>query len=386
MTFVRNLTRRTWWLGGMAALLIAAGLFLVLGPPSEPEIDAELRHQIGQMLMVGFRGTTIDDPGPTVIRDQIAQGTVGGVLILGRNVVSLDALREMNRAFLDASSDNPPLIAVDQEGGRIQRLRSITGFPETPSAAMLGRYADAETALGLYRTMALALADLGFNVNFGPVVDLDLEPQNPIISFLERAYSPEPRTVTDYARAFIEAHREAGIVTAPKHFPGHGSTLVDSHEALPDISQSWSETELEPYRDLIGAGLADMVMVGHLVLDRDGKADGLPATLSPALITGLLREKMGYGGVIVSDDMEMGAIAAHHGIAEASIAAVRAGIDLIIVSNYRRDDPELPERLVRAIGAEAMRDPQLRAMIEASSARIATLKRGRLMRDAVPAS
>jgi beta-N-acetylhexosaminidase len=371
---------------GASLLLVVGLIFILLQRDTEQEIEDELSRQIGQMLMVGFQGTDIAQAWPARLREQIAEGTVGGVLILGRNVAGLEELRALNRAFLDASPASPPLIAIDQEGGRIQRLRGTVGFPETPSAAMLGRHADPDVAFGLYRTMALALADLGFNVNFGPVVDLDIEPQNPIISMLQRAYAADPERVTSYARAFIEAHREAGILTAPKHFPGHGSTLVDSHEALPDISDSWSETELDPYRDLIGAGLADMVMVGHLILDRHGSADGLPATLSPAIVTGLLRDRLGFDGVVVSDDLEMGAIAANRGVVEASLAAIRAGVDLLIVSNYRRDDPELPTRLVRAIGTEAMRDPLFRAMIEASSARISELKRRLRETGTAPAS
>ena len=326
------------------------------------------------MLMVGFVGTSLDEPWPRRIVEQIEEGSVGGVLILGRNVERLDDLRAMNRAFLEAAPDNPPLIAIDQEGGRIQRLRSLHGFPETPSAAMLGRYADPETAHGLYAVMAEALAALGFNVNFGPVVDLDIEPQNPIISALQRAYAEDASTVTAFARAFIEAHRAAGILTAPKHFPGHGSTLLDSHEALPDITLTWTETELEPYRALLAEDLADMVMVGHLVLDREGDGDGLPATLSPGITTGMLREELGYDGVIVTDDMDMGAITDGHGLDESLIAAIRAGVDLMIVSNFSRNDRDLPAQLVRAIGAEALRDPDLRERIEASSARIGALK------------
>ena len=330
------------------------------------------------MLMVGFVGTSLEDPWPRRIAEQIAEGSVGGVLILGRNVSTLDDLRAMNRAFLAASPDDPPLIAIDQEGGRIQRLRSTVGFPETPSAAMLGRYADPETAFGLYRTMADALADLGFNVNFGPVVDLDLQPDNPIISELQRAYAADPDTVVAFARAFVEAHRAAGIVTSPKHFPGHGSTLLDSHLQLPDISASWREEELEPYRVLLAEDLADTIMVGHLVLDREGAETGLPATLSPDLATDLLRLELGFEGVAVSDDMEMGAITEQHDIADALIMGIRAGLDLMIVSNYLARDPELPGRIIRTIGAAAMEDDALRARIAESAARIGKLKRGRL--------
>ena len=352
----------------------------------EPPIDPDLRGQIGQMLMVGFVGTSLDDPWPRRVVEQIADGSVGGVLILGRNVSTLEELSAMNRAFHDAAPADPPLIAIDQEGGRIQRLRSLHGFPETPSAAMLGRHGDPDMARDLYRTMADALADLGFNVNFGPVVDLDVEPANPIISELQRAYAADPETVVAFARSFVEAHRAAGLITSLKHFPGHGSTLRDSHLHLPDISATWSAMELEPYRVLFAEGLADTVMVGHLVLDREGAETGLPATLSPDLVDGLLRHELGYRGVAVSDDMEMGAITGDHEMATALIAAIRAGIDLLIVSNYLSRDPELPETLIREIGRAAMEDDTLRARIAESAVRIETLKRTRLPASASPAS
>jgi beta-N-acetylhexosaminidase len=361
-------------------------LVAVLQRDTEPEIDEELARQIGQMLMVGFQGTDIGEAWPRRVAEQIADGTVGGVLILGRNVESLEAVGAMNRAFLDASPTSPPLIAIDQEGGRIQRLRSTVGFPETPSAAMLGRHGDPDTALEIYGTMARALADLGFNVNFGPVLDLDIQPQNPIISQLQRAYSADTGTVTAFARAFVTAHRQNGVVTSLKHFPGHGSTVLDSHLDLPDISQSWSEIELEPYRQLIGEGLADTVMVGHLVLDRGGDADGRPATLSPDLVTGLLRGELGFEGVVFSDDLQMGAILRHHTTEEAAIAAIRAGIDVLVVSNFERDDPELPGRLIRFIGAAAMGDAALRGRIAESAARIGALKSRRLEPRGRPAS
>lgn len=361
-----------------AATLIAIGIglaALLFWREAEPQIDEALRRQIGQMLMMGFVGTSPADSWPRRLVEQIAEGSVGGVLILGRNVSTLDDLRAMNRAFLEASPDNPPLIAIDQEGGRIQRLRSTVGFPETPSAAMLGRYADPETALELYRTMAEALAELGFNVNFGPVVDLDVQPANPIISELQRAYAADPDTVVAFARSFVKAHRAAGILTSLKHFPGHGSTLLDSHLQLPDISATWREEELAPYRALLAKNLADTIMVGHLVLDREGATTGLPATLSPTLVEGLLRGELGYEGVAISDDMEMGAIAGERDVTAAVLMAIRAGLDLLIVSNFQARDPELPERLIRAVAAAAMQDEELRARIAESATRIEALKR-----------
>jgi beta-N-acetylhexosaminidase len=192
---------------------------------------------------------------------------------------------------------------------------------------------------------------------------------------LQRAYAADPETVVAFARAFVEAHRAAGIVTSPKHFPGHGSTLLDSHLQLPDISATWREEELEPYRALLADDLADTIMVGHLVLDLEGETTGLPATLSPTLVANLLRGELGYQGVAVSDDMEMGAITGERDLVEAVLMAIRAGLDILIVSNFQARDPELPERLIRAVAAGAMADDVLRARIAESATRIEALKR-----------
>lgn len=344
----------------------------------EPEPDDELRHRIAQMLMVGFRGTSIGEDGPGLLREQISRGEVGGVLYLGRNIASKEKVREMNRAFLVAAAVLPPFIAVDQEGGRIERLKADIGFPTTPSARWFGVNAQPAAARERYALLARSLRELGFNTNLGPVVDLDLDPRNPIISRLERSYSRDPETVSAFAAAFVEAHREFSMVTSLKHFPGHGSTTLDSHRRLPDITASWSPVELEPYRELFSQNLADMVMIGHLALGTGQGEQALPATLSPALVTDLLRSELGFDGVVISDDMDMGAITKNFGLEDAVIRAIRAGMDIVIVSNFQRNEPLLPSNLVRAVGQEAMKDSKLRSLIDQSYTRIVALKEKRL--------
>jgi beta-N-acetylhexosaminidase len=367
------------------ALLLAAvvaGLVLLVPrftPDAEP--GEELRRQIGQILMVGFHGSAIHESGPAILREQIERGEVGGVLYLGRNVAGIAELQAMNRAFRKAGGKLPPLIAVDQEGGRIARLKADIGFPETPSARWFGIHADPAVARERYGKLASGLKKLLFNTNLGPVVDLDLDPRNPIISRLERSYSQHPDEVASFAAAFVEAHREAAVVTSLKHFPGHGSTLLDSHRGLPDISGSWSPRELEPYNRLFSMDLADMVMVGHLALGLEAHEQDLPATLSPVLVTGLLRTKLGFDGVIISDDMDMGAITRNYSLENAVIRAIRAGTDIVIVSNFQRNDPFLAPKLIRTLGREAMRDAEFRASIERSYARIVSLKHRRLGGD-----
>lgn len=353
---------------------------LVLLTPwfARDEPDGALRHQIGQMLMVGFRGSSMEEDGPSILRGQIARGEVGGILYLARNIASKEDVQAMNRAFMEASALLPPFIAVDQEGGRIARLRAAVGFPTTPSARWLGVNAEPAAARERYALMARSLRELHFNTNLGPVVDLDLDARNPIISRLERSYSRDPLTVTAFAAAFVEAHREASLVTSLKHFPGHGSALMDSHRGLPDVTASWSPVELQPYRELFSRELADMVMVGHLSLGVSYGEQAVPATLSPSLVTGLLRTELGFDGVVISDDMDMGAISRNYDLESAIIRAIRAGTDIVIVSNLQRNEPLLPLRLVTAVEREAMRDRELRSLIGKAYGRIRALKEKRL--------
>jgi len=157
--------------------------------------------------------------------------------------------------------------------------------------------------------MAAQLADAGFNMNLGPVVDLNLNPHNPVIGARDRSFSADPDVVTALATAFIEAHRQANIVTVAKHFPGHGSSTTDSHKTLADVSKTWRPIEIEPYQRLAKAGLLDAVMIGHLYQPRFSDMEGLPASLSAKAVRAL-RDKswIDFDGVVISDDMEMGAV------------------------------------------------------------------------------
>jgi beta-N-acetylhexosaminidase len=223
--------------------------------------------------------------------------------------------------------------------------------------------------------MAANIAELGFTVNFGPVVDINVNPKNQIIAKFGRAFGTTAVDVIPYAAAFIRAHHEAGLLTALKHFPGHGSSTADSHEGFVDITQSWEKTELEPYRELIGQGLADVVMVGHLYhADYSGGDTRLPSSLSPEWITGVLRAELGYTGVIISDDLEMGAIRKHFELRETVTRAVRAGIDVLLFTNTAKPRGSLAEEVRAILMAEADVDPAFRARIEESYERIVALK------------
>lgn len=324
----------------------------------------------GQMIVVGFAGDSVDDKGVVSAREQIAAGTLGGVMYLKTNVASLKAVRAMNAAFRDASPNLPPFLTLDQEGGSVERLTSDVGFKEVPNAATIGAGHPAD-ARRIYNRMARGIADVGFTVNFGPVVDLNLNPKNKIIARFGRAYSDGPNIVTVFAEQFIAAHHQAGILTAIKHFPGHGSSTDDSHEGYVDITDSWQAKELEPYRNLIASKTVDMVMVGHLINTRYSE---LPSSLSPEWITGVLRDELGFDGVVISDDLEMGAIREHFSLKETVVRAVRAGMDVLLFSNTAKARVSLASEIRDILIAEAEADPSFAARIEQSYRRIVALK------------
>jgi beta-N-acetylhexosaminidase len=379
----------------MTKTLIAAGLIslgLALTSPVsafdiEPK-DANARlldAMIGQMIMVGFAGDDERDPGVAAVRDQLAKGIIGGVVFYPENISSPQQLRNLIAVLRNARSNPAPFIAVDQEGGHVQRLTRGNGHSYFPSARSVGRnpsFASLESAVRLYATMAEQLAKAGFNLNFGPVVDLNLNPDNPVIGQRQRSFGADPTIVTMLARAFIIAHRAAGIVTVAKHFPGHGSSHVDSHKALADVSETWREIELEPYRTLAKDGLLDGVMIGHLYHPRFSDGARLPASLSGRAVKALrAKGYIGFHGVVVSDDMEMGAVRDHYSLEERVIKAIDAGTDLLVFSNVTLRDAELGPR-IHTIIADAVRDGRIsRARIEKAYGKISLLKRRLAKKD-----
>ncbi len=237
----------------------------------------------------------------SAVRDQLAQGTIGGLVLYPENIGAPRQLRLLTAFLLNANSKLVPLIAVDQEGGHVQRLNRRDGYSYFPSARNVARDPALRTkdgAFSLYRKMAAELAAAGVNLNFGPVVDLSSNGANPVIALRKRSFGANPETVTELARAFIAAHREADVLTAAKHFPGHGSSRADSHKSLPDISRTWRENELQPYVDLARSGDLDMVMVGHLYHPRFSDGAKVPTSLSERAIAAL-RGAVGFDGVVV---------------------------------------------------------------------------------------
>ena len=333
-----------------------------------------LEQKIGQMVLVGFNGDTANHEAFKRVRTQLEKGQITGVIYLKRNIRNGASVKAMNAELQIAAGDLPPLISVDQEGGRIERLTSAVGFPETPSAARMAASVDPRAALEAYGRMAANLKAWGFNLNYGPVVDLNVNASNPIIGKLGRAYSADPDKVAEYASAFVNAHRQYRVLTVLKHFPGHGSSTRDSHKGSVDVTATWTPKELEPFRSLIRGKDADLVMSSHVRNGQlQGKADKAPMSLSPAL-SKTLRGDLKFGGVVITDDMQMDAVHAGYSLENAVIRAVKAGNDIMIFANDKHPDPDVPAKVARILTAAAAKDPAVRQAIDASYGRIVRLK------------
>ncbi len=335
-------------------------------PPPACAAEASLDTMIGSRIMVGFDGTDIDDPEVRRLVAAIGRGSVGGVLFFRRNVESKAAVKRLTAAFARAAPGLPLLVAVDQEGGRVERLTRHVGFQEVPSAAWVGNRT-VEQARLTYTRLAQSLAAWGFNLNLGPVVDLAANPDNPVIARMERAYSSNPVRVASYARAFVDAHRAAGVLTALKHFPGHGSSSGDTHDGGVDVTDTHTPAELAPFRALVREGRADMVLTAHVV-DRD--IDGAPASLSPVVVGTLLRGELGFDGVAITDDLAMDAVADLARPDEVAVRAAAAGNDILV---FGSGGARIADRVHARLVAEA-EDPRVAAQIRDSWTRIARLR------------
>ncbi|EHQ36079.1 glycoside hydrolase family 3 protein [Methanoplanus limicola] len=342
--------------------------------------DPTLDEKIGQMLMIGFRGYTADNDSQ--IADDIRKGRTGGVILfdhdvaLGtdeRNIRSPEQVRTLNNQLQGYAEDIPLFIAVDQEGGKICRLKEKYGFPATVSAEYLGTENNETLTRNAGSNLAGMLKENGFNMNFAPVVDLNVNPDSPAIGKLNRSYSADPDVVTDNAGWIIEEHKNLGIITAIKHFPGHGSAMADSHEGFTDVTGTWSEEELIPYQNLIKEDLPDMIMTAHIYnknLDPD-----YPATLSEKTVTGILRDKLAYEGVIITDAMDMGAITDSYGLRDALKLSINAGCDIFLFANNIVYDENIAEKSV-SIVKELVKEGEIpEERINESYERIITLKK-----------
>lgn len=362
--------------------LLALGLLASAAVACRSEAESlTLEQAVGQMLLVGFRGLELDAETHALLRDL----KPGGVILfdrdgpssgeLPRNIESPDQLRALTAA-LQRAADIPLLIAIDAEGGYVNRLKEKYGFAVVvPTALTLGAGSVGETA-AVAADLAAEMADLGLNWNLAPVADVNIDPESPAIGHWERSFSDDPAQVAAHARAFAQSLSDAGVAPTLKHFPGHGSASGDTHLGVTDVTATWQrETELAPYRQLFDQGYDGAVMTAHIV-NRQLDADARPATLSPAVMTDLLRGQLGFEGAIVSDDMQMGAILEQYPLTEAVLQAIRAGVDIILIANQAGDYSLTHIYRVRDAILQAVESGQLpRERIYESAQRILTLKR-----------
>ena len=318
------------------------------------------------MFMIGFQGEALT-------RDErlmIEQCGFGGFILFSHNCRQPRQILSLCRELWETGTELPPLIAIDQEGGRVHRLPPP--FTHFPPAAALGRAGSAALAYKVGLATARELSAAGINLNFAPVLDVHSNPSNPVIG--DRSLSSDPQEVIRFGWEIVRGLRAGGVFPSAKHFPGHGDTDKDSHIELPVVDKPLDElraVELPPFVHACGQGI-ETLMTAHVLyraLDPE-----FPATLSEKIVTGMLRHDLGYDGVVFSDDMEMKAIGANYGDEEAVERAVRAGVDVILYGHDLARAAHACEHLV----AEAERDPALRARVEESYRRINQLKNGRL--------
>ncbi|WP_163337939.1 glycoside hydrolase family 3 protein [Desulfopila sp. IMCC35008] len=307
---------------------------------------------IGQLFLTGFYGESVTAKSP-VIHD-IQERNLGGVIFFDRflagkkqfnNIISHNQVKELTSRLQDTAGGQL-LIAVDQEGGQVNRFRKESGFPQTPPAQELGESTDTTRTRNASSATARLLLDIGCNFNLAPVVDINSFPDNPIIGRYKRSFSDLHDMVTKHAAAWIEEHHQRGIHCCLKHFPGHGSSRADSHLGFVDITDSWQSSELTPYRSLLKEGLVDSVMTGHLY-NRSIDFE-YPATLSASTIS-ILKKDLGFNGPLLSDDMQMGAITSRYGLEQAVCLAIQAGVDMVVVGNNLAYDQNILSKLVKAV-------------------------------------
>jgi len=308
--------------------LIALGSTVAMG--------ASLDEKIGKMFMIGFFGTQA--PSDSQICKDIRNYDLGGVILFDynpidkskpKNISNKAQVAKLTKQLQKCSKNHNLLIAVDQEGGKVQRFKAKYGFygkfPKASDMIKIPR----DKAIDIYTKMAKELKSVGINYDLAPVVDLDINPKNYVIHKLGRSFGKSPSVVSMYASEFIDAMNEYGVLTSLKHFPGHGSSLGDTHKGFVDVTNLWDKIELEPYKKL--KNRADTVMVAH-VFNRhlDSK---YPATLSKKVVNGLLREEIGFDGVVITDDLQMGAIKSKYNLSKTIELAINAGDDILLFGN-----------------------------------------------------
>lgn len=321
----------------------------ILSKPTEAEINPSVHHisvytkikdevaemlnqmtleeKIGQMMFAGVAGTALQQETSSLIHDF----KVGGMILYGNNLETTTQSVNLVNDLMKANADNrlPLFIGTDQEGGNVVRLpRALTNFPTNQK---IGAINEARFSYEIGSLLGEQLKAFGFNLDFAPVLDVNSNPKNPVIG--DRSFSNNPQIVSELGIQTMKGLASQQVIPVIKHFPGHGDTSVDSHLALPKVEKSLkdlNETELIPFKAAIESG-ADVVMVAHILLPKIDQ--NYPSSMSKEVITGILREQIGFDGVVMTDDMTMGAIANHYNMGQAAVAAVKAGNDIVLMAH-----------------------------------------------------
>ncbi len=344
--------------------------------------DSLLNLKIGQMLMIGFRGLTLNQ-NKHIARD-VQKYYLGGVVLYSvdlpskrkqtRNIKNSAQLQQLNQDLQELSTDNL-LIGIDQEGGLVSRLSPKYGFPpKIPSAQVLGKLDNLDSTYYYSLKTAELLKSHHINFNFAPVVDVNVNPDCPVIGGIERSFSANVDKVTAHAAEVIKAHASQKVICSLKHFPGHGSAKTDSHKGFTDVTDTWTENELLPYKNLIEQKNIQAIMTAHVF---NAKLDkNFPATLSKSITYDILRQDLKYDGFIISDDLHMGAIADNFELELAIEKALNAGVDMLMFSNNspKAYDSEIVPKAINIIKKLLKEGKITEEQIDAAYNRIVALK------------
>lgn len=333
-----------------------------------------LEQKIGQVMMVGFSGFSVDEP----VRQLVKGLQVGGVCLFKRNIESAAQVAKLNdelRGLFEGGV--PPFIAVDQEGGNVVRLsdRNVV----LPGNMVLGATRDAQLAYEAGRAQGDDLRRLGFNMNLAPVLDVNTNPKNPVIGI--RAFGDDVGLVSELGVQFVRGQQAARVVTVAKHFPGHGGVESDSHKGLPVVNAPEAELrrQLVPFVSAMRAGL-DGMMTAHIATPTLSNGDATPATLNRRVLGGVLREELGFDGLVVTDELEMDAIDTRYGVGHAAVLAVNAGADVVLVPWRAEKVNEVHAALLAAVGSGEL--PMAR--LDQAVRRVLRTKRARAVFEALP--
>lgn len=326
--------------------------------------ELSLAQAAGQVIIAGFDGTM---DAPAVLADRARRGELGGYVLFKRNLETMEQTARLNANLTAVAPKNLPIcISLDQEGGRVARLQHpVVKLPPMMKLAAMGDVALTERAGFVLGTQLRAL---GFTLDFAPVLDVNTNPANPVIG--DRAFGVEPERATEHALAFARGLTRGKILSCGKHFPGHGDTELDSHLALPKLAHDRARldaVELFPFR--AARGVVSSIMTAHVIFD--SLDPGVPATLSHKVITGLLRNELKYDGVIISDDLEMKAVADHYPVGESACRSIEAGCDALLICSK----PEWVAEAQGAMVAKAEREPAFATRLLDAATRFIAMRR-----------